>query len=63
MKKLPLLIAAAALALSAGPALAKKQLVIVVKGLQQVRPGMPVTPQLVAMGEPRRGGNTLVAQN
>jgi len=37
--------------------------VIVVKGLQQVRPGMPVTPQLVAMGEPRRGGNTLVAQN
>jgi hypothetical protein len=24
---------------------------------------MPVTPQLVAMGEPRRGGNTLVAQN
>ena len=37
--------------------------VIVVKGLQQVRPGMPVTPQLVAMGEPHRGGNTLVAQN
>ena len=37
--------------------------VIVVRGLQQVRPGMPVTPQLVAMGEPRRGGNTLVAQN
>ena len=36
--------------------------VIVVKGLQQVRPGMPVTPQLVAMGEARRGGNTLVAQ-
>lgn len=36
--------------------------VIVVKGLQMVRPGMPVTPQLVAMGEPRRGG-TLVAQN
>jgi RND family efflux transporter MFP subunit len=35
--------------------------VIVVKGLQQVRPGMPVTPQLVAMGEPKRG-NTLVAQ-
>jgi ribose transport system substrate-binding protein len=33
MKKLPLLITAAALALSAGPALAKKQLVIVVKGL------------------------------
>ena len=37
--------------------------VILVKGLQQVRPGMPVTPQLVAMGELRRGGNTLVAQN
>jgi RND family efflux transporter MFP subunit len=37
--------------------------VILVKGLQQVRPGMPVTPQLVAMGEPRRGGNTLVASN
>ena len=36
--------------------------VIVVKGLQMVRPGMPVTPQLVAMGEPRHG-NTLVAQN
>jgi len=36
---------------------------ILVKGLQQVRPGMPVTPQLVAMGEPKRGGNTLVAQN
>jgi membrane fusion protein, multidrug efflux system len=36
--------------------------VIVVRGLQQVRPGMPVTPQLVAMGEPPRGGNTLVAQ-
>ena len=33
MKKLSLLIAAAALAFSAGPALAKKQLVIVVKGL------------------------------
>jgi len=37
--------------------------VIVVKGLQMVRPGMPVTPELVAMGEPRRGGGTLVAQN
>jgi len=37
--------------------------VILVKGLQQVRPGMPVSPQFVAMGEPRRGGNTLVAQN
>src|SRR5688572_13180980 len=39
---------------------------ILVKGLQQVRPGMPVAPQLVAMGEPRRngqGGNTLVAQH
>jgi ribose transport system substrate-binding protein len=33
MKKLSLLIAAAAMALSAGPALAKQQLVIVVKGL------------------------------
>ena len=37
--------------------------VILVKGLQQVRPGMPVTPQLVAMGEQRAGGNSLVAQN
>jgi multidrug efflux system membrane fusion protein len=42
--------------------------VIVVKGLQQVRPGMPVTPQLVAMGpfqkdETRPGGNTVVARN
>jgi RND family efflux transporter MFP subunit len=37
--------------------------VIVVKGLQMVRPGMPVTPQLVAMGEPKHGGNSLVAQN
>jgi len=33
MRKLPLLIAAAALAIGTGPALAKKQLVIVVKGL------------------------------
>src|SRR6185295_2604092 len=33
MKKLPLLIAAAVMALGAGPAMAKKQLVIVVKGL------------------------------
>jgi len=37
--------------------------VILVKGLQQVRPGMPVQPQLVAMGEQVRKGNTLVAQN
>jgi RND family efflux transporter MFP subunit len=37
--------------------------VILVKGLQQVRPGMPVTPQLVAMGEPLRSRHTLVAQN
>jgi multidrug efflux system membrane fusion protein len=37
--------------------------VILVKGLQQVRPGMPVTPQLVAMGEAVKGRNTLVAQN
>ncbi len=36
---------------------------ILVKGLQQVRPGMPVTPQIVAMGEQQKGGNTLVAQN
>lgn len=36
---------------------------ILVKGLQQVRPGMPVSPQLVAMGEVQRGGNTLVAHN
>lgn len=33
MRKLPLLLAAAAIALGSGPALAKKQLVIVVKGL------------------------------
>jgi len=41
--------------------------VIVVKGLQQVRPGMPVAPQLVAMGpsskDDARRGNTVVAQN
>jgi RND family efflux transporter MFP subunit len=37
--------------------------VILVNGLQQVRPGMPVTPQLVAMGERRGGANTLVASN
>jgi RND family efflux transporter MFP subunit len=39
--------------------------VIIVKGLQQVRPGMPVTPQLVAMGETpvKKNGKTLVAQN
>lgn len=38
--------------------------VILVKGLQQVRPGMPVQPQLVAMGEQlHKGGNTLVAFN
>jgi multidrug efflux system membrane fusion protein len=37
--------------------------VILVKGLQQVRPGMPVAPQLVAMGEQPKRGNTLVAQN
>jgi RND family efflux transporter MFP subunit len=41
----------------------KAEDLILVKGLQQVRPGMPVSPQLVAMGEPRRGGNSLVAQN
>ena len=33
MKRLALMVAAATLALGAGPALAKKQLVIVVKGL------------------------------
>jgi hypothetical protein len=33
------------------------------QGLQQLRPGMPVTPQIVAMGEQKKGGNTLVAQN
>jgi RND family efflux transporter MFP subunit len=37
--------------------------VILVKGLQQVRPGMPVTPQLVAMGETPLKGKTLVAHN
>jgi multidrug efflux system membrane fusion protein len=38
--------------------------VILVKGLQQVRPGMPVTPQLVAMGESQhKSGKTLVAHN
>ncbi len=36
--------------------------VILVNGLQQVRPGMPVTPQLVAMGEQPHGRSTLVAQ-
>jgi RND family efflux transporter MFP subunit len=43
----------------------KPEDVIVVKGLQQVRPGMPVTPQLVAMGEGEapHGGKSLVAQN
>jgi len=35
---------------------------IVVNGLQRVRPGSPVTPQRVAMGE-RRPSNTLLAQN
>jgi RND family efflux transporter MFP subunit len=37
--------------------------VILVKGLQQVRPGMPVTPQIVAMGEQPKGDRTLVAQH
>jgi multidrug efflux system membrane fusion protein len=36
--------------------------VILVKGLQQVRPGMPVTPQLTAMGETPRG-QALLARN
>jgi RND family efflux transporter MFP subunit len=36
---------------------------IVVNGLQRARPGSPVTPQRVAMGErPIRGGKTLYAQ-
>jgi multidrug efflux system membrane fusion protein len=35
---------------------------IVVNGLQRVRPGSPVTPQRVAMGE-RRTGDTMLAQN
>ncbi|HEY3786450.1 MAG TPA: efflux RND transporter periplasmic adaptor subunit [Steroidobacteraceae bacterium] len=38
---------------------------IVVNGLQRVRPGAPVTPQLVAMGEPHPQGaaQAMVAQN
>jgi RND family efflux transporter MFP subunit len=36
--------------------------VIVVNGLQRVRPGAPVTPQLIAMG-PRKAAESLVARN
>jgi membrane fusion protein, multidrug efflux system len=36
--------------------------VILIKGLQQVRPGMPVTPQLTAMGEKPRGAALLAAR-
>ena len=42
---------------------------IVVNGLQRVRPGSPITPERVAMGEKRSGkgdkssGDTMVAQN
>ena len=36
---------------------------IVVNGLMRVRPGMQVTPQLIAMGEPRKADGTMVAQN
>ncbi|MGH8308655.1 MAG: efflux transporter periplasmic adaptor subunit, partial [Steroidobacteraceae bacterium] len=36
--------------------------VIVVNGLQRVRPGSPVTPQLVAMG-PRAAREDLLAHN
>jgi multidrug efflux system membrane fusion protein len=36
---------------------------IVVNGLQRVRPGAPVTPQRVAMGEQHiHGGKTMYAQ-
>lgn len=36
---------------------------IVVNGLMRVRPGMQVTPQLIAMGEHRKTDGTMVAQN
>jgi RND family efflux transporter MFP subunit len=36
---------------------------IVVKGLLRVRPGMQVSPQLIAMGERRNSDGTMVAQN
>ena len=36
---------------------------IVVNGLMRVRPGMQVSPQLIAMGEHRNSDGTMVAQN
>ena len=36
---------------------------IVVNGLMRVRPGMQVSPQLIAMGERHHGDGTMVAQN
>jgi RND family efflux transporter MFP subunit len=36
---------------------------IVVNGLMRVRPGMQVSPQLIAMGEHRNSNGTMVAQN
>ena len=36
---------------------------IVVNGLMRVRPGMQVSPQLIAMGEHRRTDGTMVAKN
>jgi len=36
---------------------------IVVNGLMRVRPGMQVSPQLIAMGEHRRTDGSMVAQN
>ena len=36
---------------------------IVVNGLMRVRPGMQVSPQLIAMGEHHHGDGTMVAQN
>jgi RND family efflux transporter MFP subunit len=36
---------------------------IVVNGLMRVRPGMQVSPQLIAMGERHRADGTMVAQN
>jgi hypothetical protein len=36
---------------------------IVVNGLMRVRPGMQVSPQLIAMGERRNADGSMVAQN
>jgi RND family efflux transporter MFP subunit len=36
---------------------------IVVNGLMRVQPGMQVNPQLIAMGENRKGDGTMVARN